>query len=168
MVIIDTGQAQIDDFYDCFSELMSEGYGHFSPGLRQHFLTVDYPKKNFQFWLERSVRKILLAKEGSETLGFLVGDYAYGGVGFVSWLGIRNKYRGKGFGTELYNEYEKFIKTKNAHLIELFTFAEVKPFYEKLGFKEIGRREEGYFGQKNVIMDKKIGEWVDLNLLVKK
>ncbi len=164
MVIETVSLNSVDKFYDIFQELMLEGYGHFSEDLRRHFLAVDYPKRNFEFWVERNLRHLLLATEDNTVLGFLMGDNTYGGVGFVSWFGIRKAYRKQGIGSKLYEAYEEYIKTRNAHLIELFTFEEVKPFYEKLGFREIGRRSEGYYGQKNIIMDKRLGSWSDKNL----
>jgi ribosomal protein S18 acetylase RimI-like enzyme len=164
MVIETVSLNSVDKFYECFQELMLEGYGHFSEALSRHFLAVDYPKRNFEFWIERNLRRIFLATEDGNVLGFLMGDNSYGGVGFVSWFGIRKPYRKQGIGSKLYEAYESYIKTKNAHMIELFTFEEVKPFYLKQGFKEIGRRPEGYYGQKNVIMDKKLGSWSDKNL----
>ncbi|MFQ5493405.1 MAG: GNAT family N-acetyltransferase [Candidatus Dojkabacteria bacterium] len=165
MVIKELNSLHLDSFYDCFTELMNEGYGHFSPKLRTHFLTKDYPKANFRFWMERNIRKIFVVMVEEEVVGFIVGDNSYGGVAFISWFGLKKPYRRKGLGTKLLHEYEKYITNKGAHLIELFTFEELIEFYERHGFTEIGRRSEGYYGQKNVIMDKKVGEWSDGRLI---
>jgi ribosomal protein S18 acetylase RimI-like enzyme len=165
MVIVDLQHQYLDAFYDCFSELMREGYGQFPPELSDYFLSHDYLKDNFKLWLERNFRKVLLAlDEKNEVIGFLVGDHSYGGVGFISWFGIRKSYRDQNIGTQLFDLYQAYILGRKAHLIELYTYEGARGFYEKLGFKEIGRREHGFFGQKNLIMNKKIGDWQLVNL----
>jgi len=166
MVIIDLLPQYLDSFYQCFSELMLEGYGQFPVVLSKYFLEHDYPKASFQIWIERNFRKVLLAvNENNEVVGFLVGDHTYGGVGFISWFGIKQAYRKQGLGTKLFNLYQAYILSRKAHLIELYTYDGARGFYDGLGFKEIGRREEGFFGQKNLIMNKKIGDWKLTNLI---
>ena len=154
----------IDEFYNLFREIMNEGYSGYSEEIKKRFLEKDYSITNFQVWLDRFFRYILLAYHEEQLVGFLVGDYTYGGVGFISWLGVRKDMRGSRVGKTLYLEYERFAKNKNAHLLQLYTYPKVEEFYIKLGFKRIGIREQGYYGQKNIIMNKKIGEWNDLSL----
>lgn len=164
MVIKQATTLDIDPFYELFSEIMHEGYAGYSPELINHFLAKDYSKGQFYLWLERFFRNIYLAIDSGKIVGFIIGDYTYGGVGFVSWLGVSQSHRKSGVGTALYREYENFAIKRNAHLIELYTYPAVALFYFKLGFKQVGEREQGYFGQKNLIMNKKIGNWSDENL----
>ncbi len=160
MVIIDLQPQDLDSFYDCFSALMLEGYGQFPENLSKFFLEHDYTKVNFALWVERNFRKFLIIKDDSgKVIGFLVGDHTYGGVGFISWFGLLPEWRGKGLGSKLLSIYETYIIGKGAHLLELYTHNKAKDFYTKHGFVEIGRREIGLFGQLNIIMDKKLGEW---------
>ncbi len=159
MTIIDLPALRLDEFYQVFSELMHEGYADFPLELREYFLSKDYPQASFSFWLERNVRKILVALEDDKIAGFLIGDHTYGGVGFISWLGVLPSFRRRQFASALLQEYEKYAKSKNAHLLELFAGNNVKAFYERLGFTCVGHREHGYYGQENNIMDKVIGEW---------
>ncbi|KXK08396.1 MAG: Acetyltransferase (GNAT) family protein [candidate division WS6 bacterium OLB21] len=105
------------------------------------------------------MRKVLIARDSGKSIGFIIGDNSYGGVSFISWLGVVEHYRGLGIGSKLLNTYEDFAISCGSHLLELFTFEKVKPFYQRHGFSEIGRREEGYYGQKNLIMNKTIGKW---------
>lgn len=164
MVIKQATTVDIDPFYELFSEVMHEGYAGYSQELINHFLTKDYSKAQFYLWLERFFRNVYLALDSDKVIGFIVGDYTYGGVGFVSWLGVSPAYRKHGVGSKLYKTYENFATAKKAHLIELYTYPEVAPFYFKLGFKLIGVREQGYFGNKNLIMNKKLANWHDDNL----
>lgn len=164
MVIKQATTLDIEKFYSLFTEIMHEGYAGYSPELINYFLAKDYSKQQFYLWLERFFRNIYIALEGEEVIGFLVGDYTYGGIGFISWIGVKPEYRGKGVGAALYHTYEEFATEKKAHLIELFTYPKVAEFYQKLGFKHIGTRPQGYFGKKNMIMNKELGDWSDDNL----
>lgn len=162
MVIQDLAPSSLTLFYNCFKEIMEEGYGAFPLNLRKYFIEKLYTYSNFAFWLERNIRKIFIVKESEdsrEIIAFLVGDNTYGGVAFISWLGVRAKFRRKGIGTRLLDEYERNVRSKSAHLIELYTQPELVPYYERFGYKQIGRRDQGFFGQTNVIMNKKLGEW---------
>ena len=159
--------SRFNEFYDVFTALMNEGYEGFSETLKKYFLNNDYSKFTYSYWLEKNFRRFTLAvdQESNKIVGFLIGDNTYGGVGFISWIGILPEFRGKDIGKMLFDDYEKFARVKKAHLLELFTYEKVKPFYEKLGFVEIGRRDEGFYGSRNIIMDKKIGDWNDENLV---
>jgi len=149
-----------ESFYRCFESLMQEGYACFPPELKEYFIKKEYTLNNFILWCERKFRIIFLALDDQQRIiGFLVGDNSYGGVAFITWVGILPEYRKMGIGNQLLKTYEDHVKAKNAHLIELFTYDGVKGFYEKNGFVEIGRREQGFFGQTNIIMNKKIGNW---------
>ena len=154
-------------FYSCFEILMQEGYAGFPPRLREFFIKKEYSQSNFVLWYEKQFRKIFLAmNEYDQVVGFLVGDNTYGGVAFITWVGVLPSYRKHGLGRSLMQVYEDYVKAKKAHIIELFTYEGVKDFYIKNGFLEIGRRESGFFGQTNIIMNKKIGIWDENNIPV--
>jgi len=151
---------QFPAFFNCFEILMQEGYAGFPAKLREFFIMKEYSQSNFFQWYEKQLRKIYIAfNETEQLIGFLVGDNTYGGIAFITWIGVLPAYRKHGVGKQLLQFYEEYVRTRNAHLIELFTYEGVKEFYIKNGFKEIGRREEGFFGQQNIIMNKKIGSW---------
>lgn len=167
MVIKDLTLVELDDFYEVFAELMEEGYGQFPVELREHFLKKDYLKQNFESWLLRNIRKIFIAiEENGNIIGFLIADHTYGGVGFISWLGVLPEYRKQGIASQMLTMYEMYVISRKAHLIELYTYDAIADFYAKRGFQEIGRREHGFYGQMNIIMNKKLGNW-DANQLVK-
>jgi ribosomal protein S18 acetylase RimI-like enzyme len=166
MVILNQLTAdKFDEFYKVFEQIMREGYSGFSPTLVNHFLQNDYSKFTFSFWLEKNFRRFSLAIENNKIVGFLIGDHTYGGVAFISWVAVIPEYRKKGIGKMLLQDYEQYVRSKKAHLIELFTYDNVLPFYLENGFKEIGRRQMGFYGQPNIIMNKQIGEWKDSNLI---
>lgn len=156
-----------DEFYNVFKELMYDGYDNFSGKLIDYFLKNDYKEEVINFWFDRGYRQIFIAIDeiSNKIMGFLVGDNTYGGVAFISWIGVKPEYRKQGIGSLLFSVYENFAKSKKAHIIELFTYERIKNFYEQLGFVEIGRRDVGFYGSQNIIMNKKIGEWSDENLV---
>jgi ribosomal protein S18 acetylase RimI-like enzyme len=157
--------ALFPDFYNCFEVLMQEGYAGFPPKLKDFFIRKEYSQANFILWYEKKFRVIFLAiNEYDKVVGFLVGDNTYGGIAFITWIGVLPAYRKKGLGSQLFHYYENYVKAKRAHLIELFTYEAVKDFYIKHGFTEVGRRESGFFGQTNIIMNKKIGDWNEDNI----
>ncbi|MBW7953813.1 MAG: GNAT family N-acetyltransferase [Candidatus Dojkabacteria bacterium] len=159
MVIEVLRPQDFEDFYQLFSKLMLEAFPTFSPRLKKHFLDKDYNPQVLRYWIDNNMRKVLIARDSGKSIGFIIGDNSYGGVSFISWLGVVEHYRGLGIGSKLLNTYEDFAISCGSHLLELFTFEKVKPFYQRHGFSEIGRREEGYYGQKNLIMNKTIGKW---------
>lgn len=159
MVITDVNLQNFPEFYALFSELMHEGYGHFPEELRAYFLLKDYSRNNLSYWLEHNFRRMLIAIEDNMIQGFIIGDHTYGGVGFISWLGVKKDLRSHGIGTKLLQVYEAYARSKKAHLLELFTSEENKAFYEHHGFYEIGRRKEGFYGQQNLIMNKSLGHF---------
>jgi ribosomal protein S18 acetylase RimI-like enzyme len=166
MVITDLNELLLPSFYNAFTELMHEGYGQFPPKLQDYFLSHDYTINNFKVYIARNFRKVLLAvDENNDVIGFLIGDHTYGGVAFISWLGVLKDKRNNGIGKELLNKYVEYARSLNAHLIELYTYEAVKGFYEKFGFVEVGRREQGFFGQKNLILNLKVKDY-DINILV--
>jgi len=152
------------EFYELFKEIMLEGYGGFSNELSLYFLNVTYTPDNLLSWCDSGIRVIYVSINDNKIDGFIVGDNTYGGVGFISWLGVTALKRNQGIGRELLKRYELYAKEKSAHLLELVTYPKQVNFYENNGYVNIGKRESGYFGQKNIIMNKKIGEWSDANL----
>jgi ribosomal protein S18 acetylase RimI-like enzyme len=163
--IVEFQLRDLELFYNCFEVLMQEGYAGFPNPLKEYFIKKEYSKTNFYLWVEKNFRKIFLAiDDNNEIIGFLVGDNTYGGVAFITWIGVKKEQRAKGIGKMLFDAYQNYVIAKNAHIIELFTYEGVKGFYLSLGFQEIGRREQGFFGQENIIMNKIIGKWDNKNI----
>ena len=168
MVIEELGFDNLDSFYKCFSSIMNEGYGQFPPVLSEYFLLTDYTVENFRLWIDRNFRKVYLAlDDNSNVIGFIIGDHTYGGVGFVSLLGVYPEYLNKGIGGVLLDKYTEYIRQIKGHLIELYTYDRARPFYERHGFILIGQRPEGYFGRKNLIMNLTLKPF-DINDLLKR
>lgn len=156
MEIVDLSKQHLNSFYELFCSIIQEDLYEYTMDQRREFSEEMYSKEVIERLIQIGSKKILIILEISEVIGFLFGDKPFGGVGFVSWFGIRKDLRGNGYGRLLMNTYEKYCKQSGAHLIEVYTFPKTVEFYEKIGFNEIGRREKGYFGIVNIIMDKEI------------
>ena len=86
------------------------------------------------------------AFDNENCVGFFFGKIHYNRTGDLYVLGIDPNYHGKGIGTLLYKEMEKYFTDKKCEYIILKTLSEVveykpylktKEFYKKMGFKEL-------------------------------
>ncbi|MBN1915854.1 GNAT family N-acetyltransferase [Candidatus Dojkabacteria bacterium] len=159
MEILDLNEDNLDSFFILFEQVVREDFSEYSGRIKNYFLTKDYSKDTFRYFLGKPYRKVLLATEKDNVVGYLVGDQTYGGVGFISFLGVERTRRNNGIGRMLLDSYEKFCKNKKAHMVKLSTFKRLMPFYTQCGFKHIGEEEMGYWGTRNQIMGKIIGNW---------
>ena len=79
-------------------------------------------------------------------IGFLSGKIHYNRTGDIYVIGVDPDYHGKGIGTLLYKELEKYCIENKCEYIIVKTLSEIveykpymktKEFYRKMGFKEL-------------------------------
>ena len=79
-------------------------------------------------------------------IGFFSGKIHYNRTGDIYVCGIDPKYHGKGIGTSLYKELEKYFMKKGCEYVMVKTisdkdpdeyYAKTRAFYKKVGFKEL-------------------------------
>ena len=79
----------------------------------------------------RGSYRVVLARSGTEVVGFvnMISDGVL--TAFVPWLEVRPSFQGRGIGAELVRR----IVAEAAHLysVDLTCDEELRPFYEKLG-----------------------------------
>ena len=150
---------KFEEFYNTFEEVMKSSFSHYTPDTLRHYLEIDYSEEELQKNVEEKTRQIYIALDSGKIVGFLVANNTYAGIGFASWLGIKEGYRKKGYGKELTVMYEKYCKDKLAHKIELWCRDELLTFYEKLGFTKLAHRTNSWFGMEHNYMEKELGEW---------
>lgn len=100
---------------------------------KEHYGTSDVDFTIHPFYLS--------AEDNGKVLGIIQGKIQ-GGVCTISDIIVAHDQRGKGVGTELMVEAEKYATKNGAHKIRLVTgddWPAIK-FYEKLGYKETARR----------------------------
>lgn len=147
---------KIDQFYSFFYNILSKNFDHYTKDTKEYFLKKIYTKDYFRNNLYSSNYHNAFIEIQDNVRAIIIANGGFGGVGFVSWIGVHDEYRDKGLGTHLLDNYESMIKENDGHLIEVYTFPETIKFYEKLGFEIIGVREKGYFKVPNIIMNKSI------------
>lgn len=84
--------------------------------------------------------------ENNEIAGLIKGDIT-GGDFYIGHLIVNNSYRGLGIGKKLMIKAIEEAKIDNCHNMTLKTTTkhDVAKFYQKFGFKEIGRISNGAF-----------------------
>ncbi|ECC1497180.1 GNAT family N-acetyltransferase [Listeria monocytogenes] len=76
--------------------------------------------------------------EAGEIIGGATAKNSYGEL-HVSLLSVDQNTQGKGVGTELMAQIERYGRANNCHHISLTTFSYQAPeFYKKCGFTELG------------------------------
>jgi len=148
----------LDEFWQVFSQTISNDFPGYSKPVVEYFLTQVYTKNNFQQWLLTGWKIILLAKQETKIVGFAVLDKAYGGVCFCRWLGVLPEYRKRGIGKELMKEWERLGRECGCHKLEVAGQPTAKEFYQKAGLELEGKRKLSYFGIDQFIFGKVIGE----------
>ena len=95
--------------------------------------------------------------ENEKIIGGCGGDNMYGGL-FVDQLWVTEKFRGKGYGTQLMQKAEALAKESKCNFIAVNTFDwEALDFYKKLGFyveferKGFDKNSVFYFLRKDLI-----------------
>lgn len=98
--------------------------------------------------LHRKRVHTLLALTGNEQIGYITivfGKFRKVGETAYIVVGVRASHQGRGIGTTLLNEAEKFARSRNMHRMELEVFEgndTAVRLYEKLGYQVEGRRRE--------------------------
>ena len=102
-------------------------------------------KNNYAERLEWHGHKAFIAEENGEAAGFIYGFvYIIPGmyvspVAIVDAFYVREEFRGRGIGRELFSEFKKFAAAENAARIELKVMSEndkALALYGSLGFRE--------------------------------
>lgn len=146
--------SDIDRFYTLFRKLIFEEIPEISEFAS--YFEQDYSRDRLYSSLGYSKIVIMGLFEEDSLIGFLWGNDSYAGLGFISWLMIKQGHRGNGLAKKLLASYEQFLRSKNAHVVELYCFESLRQFYENNGYKVIGIRPKGYFKLKQYIMEKEL------------
>lgn len=142
----------------------------YNQGIEDRIATLESETKDFLYmkeWFEQHKGrfKVIVAEQEGKILGWSSLNLynnrcAYAGVADLS-IYIAREYRGKGIGSLLLTEVEKFAKENDFHKLVLFTF----PF-NKLGqglYLKKGYREVGIFKNQGILD----GKYVDVMAMEK-
>ena len=135
------------------------------------FETISEPKKQIKDELLDNLRKfnqktlgcyigetfIIQVKHEDEVAGGMQFEIYDSGEVYLQIFCVFEKFRYKGIGKKLYNEFEKFILSNSAKEIKLETYEfQNRKFYENRGFKYIAEIEQEFRGKTLYIMKKNL------------
>ena len=140
------GKDDISIFFDFFKQSIDTQFEDYSKETLTYFTQKDYDK----WWISKSIsdksKYIYLAMFNEKIVGFILFSKVYGGVTNASWLAVSPEFQGKGVGTTLVSEWERWAKRENAHSMYLWSKDKNIPFYKKLGFNVSGKFPNAWFG----------------------
>ena len=99
---------------------------------------------------------IVVKSDSGDVVGGIEFE-TYWGRSFIHNLWIEESFRNNGLGTELINRAEKVTKSMNCYGVDVSTMSfQAKEFYEKNGFKCIGKFENFTGGHQCLFFSKEI------------
>jgi GNAT superfamily N-acetyltransferase len=116
-----------------------------------------YNEEYFTKFLAKERRAAFGAYQDEKLVGIITLTAEQGGVMHIDWLVIKKEFRGKGWGTLLIKEAEKWALENELHYAYLFTEADKNiGFYETNGFEFVGKHLNSWFGEKENMMGKSL------------
>jgi len=114
-----------------------------------------YNKKYFQKFLKKKGNAAFGAFNNSNLIGYCAIKADDGGVIYIDWLVVDNKYRNQGIGSTLLKQAEKWGLKHYYHYIYLHTESQKNiNYYKKRGFDYIGTHRRFWFGVDEHLMQK--------------
>ena len=111
-----------------------------------------------QYLLDRKYYTCLIALEGKEIVGFVIGRNE-AGVFWLDWIGVRKDFRRKKIAETLLEEMERKIRRKGVHKIwcdTRNTNKESISLITKLNYKKLGIFKNGWYNQDFLLWEKDI------------
>jgi ribosomal protein S18 acetylase RimI-like enzyme len=121
------------EYADNILRKLPEWFG-MEEGLREYVNTVN----KYPYWAAFD--------EENNCIGFFSGRIYYNRTGDIYVCGVDPRYHGKGIGTLLYKEMEKYFIKNNCEYVIVKTISEIdddknyaktRKFYKKMGFEEL-------------------------------
>lgn len=102
-------------------------------------LMVDHHINKDELALSISLKRIYVAYENEEFVGWLRYNLFWDQIPFINMLYVMEDFRGQGYGIGLMNYFEKEMKKKYSKVMVSTQANEyAQHFYDKLGYKAIG------------------------------
>lgn len=146
--------SEVKAFWVVFRQILESDFPGYSKETTQLFLEKYYSEANYRYFLEHSLKTILVAKFESQIIGFAVVDEPYGGVSLLRWLGIKKEFQKKGIGKRVIQSWLKLAVSQHCHKAEVASQPEARDFYRKTGLILEGHRVKSYFGIDQYIFGK--------------
>ncbi|MFQ5685988.1 MAG: GNAT family N-acetyltransferase [Candidatus Scalindua sp.] len=146
---------EVKETVELFKAIVDELHANRSNIERLHY-KATHPVKKVKEQLNDKDSVYLIGKLGEEIISFmfaLVSD----GIGNIHWLGVKPKYRKKGYAKMLTDKTIKQFVRKSCHEARVFAYPEAKGAYKLLksfDFEEKSFIDEQFFGISIILMKK--------------
>ncbi len=102
-------------------------------------LMADHHINKDELALSISLKRIYVAYENEEFVGWLRYNLFWDQIPFINMLYVMEDFRGQGYGIGLMNYFEKEMKNKYSKVMVSTQANEyAQHFYDKMGYKAIG------------------------------
>jgi len=143
------------EYYRLFRLIYKDSHQRLLSGFLQELssLTKDHKKhakEEFRKSIFSKNQALFLAQEGDQVVGLIGGSivkfpkyYASNREGFIDWIFVLKKFRGKGTATELKKELFGWFKEKKLKFVGLEVLeknSHAQKIYDKWGFKTLSRK----------------------------
>ena len=155
-------------FYSLFKRAILEDFKEYSPEVAS-FQLKRHRKSNLLRWIRQGEEYVFLAKnEKGDIAGILVAQKIIGGVSNCDWLIVPKEFRRQEVGTRLLGYWENWISRNKGHMLTVTCARRNCRFYQRAGYKKYGYMHEGYFGNCDYLLFKRICDWNKKSLVSQK
>ncbi len=159
---------KVKEAVELFKTIVDELHADSTNIERSHY-KATHPVKKVKEQLNDKDSVYLIGKLGKEIISFmfaLVSD----GIGNIHWLGVKEKYRRKGYAKMLTDKTIKQFIRKSCHEARVFAYPQAKSAYKlfkSFDFEEKSFIDEQFFGISIILMEKTLAP-VPLKKIAKK
>jgi Pyruvate/2-oxoacid:ferredoxin oxidoreductase gamma subunit/ribosomal protein S18 acetylase RimI-like enzyme len=159
---------EVKEAVELFKTIVDELHADSTNIERSHY-KATHPVKKVKEQLNDKDSVYLIGKLGKEIVSFmfaLVSD----GIGNIHWLGVKEKYRRKGYAKMLTDKTIKQFIRKSCHEARVFAYPQAKGAYKlfkSFDFEEKSLIDEQFFGISIILMEKTLAP-VPLKKIAKK
>ncbi len=155
----------IKPFYCFFKQSIREQFPQYTARTREYFLQKEYNLVSLSARLKKHDIAIYLACEEKEVIGYLIVGVFVGGVCLIIWLAVSAEHQGQGIASQLLQICETDLKKKGVHKLHLWTDQKNINFYQKRGYKLLGKIPENYYGSDDYFFYKTLQKSKESNFL---
>ena len=155
----------IPAFLQYFRTSIPHHFPQYSQNLIGFLVDVDYGPQWLKDQFKKGNKRILLARSGTQIVGYLLYTLPNAGVAYGDWIGVDKEYRKQGVASQLLAAWEKDAFADGAHNLHLWTYDYNVAFYTNRGFTNGGVMRKGWAGEDGYFMYKLLREPEERNYL---
>lgn len=150
-------------YLELFSKLLSVAFPEYSEKTKKYL--NETKEKTFIDEVENKVFFYFGAWKENTLVGIIEGGFLGGGVAYCSWLLVHPDFQHQGIGKKLLDSIEEMLIKKGIHSLHLYASKWNNPYYEKMGFEQVGLYRNAWYGSSDYLYAKTIQEPKEKNFL---